>query len=498
MKKASTNQIELLYLPECVIRKIFGYLNGEDIFLSLRKTCKLFSKYVDNYIQVDGVFLLVTGATKQGHAQGNNSEDAWCFEDRPPCKMVYILKHNQKVLSIIGETIPSLPNPTPQALLFFSETNFKLQSCNEIACFGGLVKGVIIAGYLCKECWDETESGSISRNMPSSRYMIRHHIYKLVPYLYEYDRSRELWIPITTLHSTLEPLIFSHDIDCTLDHCSEEESILLKLDIHCNQMSVCSKPGICNNHHNHRINRDALVLFKFKTLTKQNGSSEIKNSSSLRYKMKFFRTTDKLNKTQDSQGSVYTFSKASGSVMYLRDGGTPSKNDKTLEKLNYTIERTPMSMDMSGQYSIRLYRSKGLMLQNRLYFIGAYLPTPKKAGGFSLGCNDDGLVCYKNNNIRSFAFSIESLYSNSKFHIYKAVTDVEESFSIILSRIDYPSIWDSELLLIVLTDNLDSKNHLNGQEIDKNCVYHPGVYFDRTDVRNHISQASNSTILRID
>ena len=94
------------------------------------------------------------------------------------------------------------------------ERNVKLRSCEEIACFGGLVKGKIIAGYLCKESWEDTES-------EHSRYMIRYPIYKLIPYLYEYDRSRQLWIPITTLHTTLEPLIFTHDINCTLAHCKQ-------------------------------------------------------------------------------------------------------------------------------------------------------------------------------------------------------------------------------------------------------------------------------------
>ena len=81
MKNVTVNQIELLYLPENVTRKIFGYLNCEDLYLSLRRACKLLSKYVDNYIQVGGVFLLITGATKQGHANGNNLQDVWCFED---------------------------------------------------------------------------------------------------------------------------------------------------------------------------------------------------------------------------------------------------------------------------------------------------------------------------------------------------------------------------------------------------------------------------------
>ena len=76
MEKASVNPIELLYLPENVIRKIFGYLDYKDVYLSLRKTCKLFSKYVDNYIQVGGVFLLITGAAIQAHAHGNNLQDA--------------------------------------------------------------------------------------------------------------------------------------------------------------------------------------------------------------------------------------------------------------------------------------------------------------------------------------------------------------------------------------------------------------------------------------
>ena len=338
--------------------------------------------------------------------------------------------------------------------------------------------------------------------------MIRYHIYRIIPYLYEYDRSRQLWIQIATLNTTLEPLIFSHNIDCTLAFCSTEESILLKLDIDSNQCNNCNKSK-CNN----RIpTRDALVLFKFKTLTKQNGSGEIKNSSSLRYKIKFLSTTDELNKTKnsdrkislfelDSQGSVYTFSKASGSVMYLRDGGTQCKSDKTLEKLNYTIARTPMRMDIGGQYSIRLCRSKGLRLQNRMYIVAAYPPTPKMAGGFRLECNNDGLGCYRysTSNIRKFAFSTESLYGKSNFHIYKTVTDIEESFSIMLTRIDYP-IYEkknSELLLIILTEDLGPKHHLNEQKIDKDCVFHPGVYLDPTDMSNPISETSKSTLLRI-
>ena len=131
MEKASVPPIELLDLPENVIRQIFGYLNYEEVFLTLRKTCKLFSKYLDNYIQVGGVFLLVTGANKQGRAHGYYFQGAWYFEDRPPCKMIYILKQNRMGLSIVGETIPSLPNPTPQPLLFFSERNFKLRFCDK-------------------------------------------------------------------------------------------------------------------------------------------------------------------------------------------------------------------------------------------------------------------------------------------------------------------------------------------------------------------------------
>lgn len=254
--------------------------------------------------------------------------------------------------------------------------------------------------------------------------------------------------------------------------------------------------------------RDALVLFKFKTLTVKNEGDEIKNRSSLRYKIKFLSTTDESNETKnseqqislsklESQGSTYTFSKTSGSIMYLRDGGIKWKCDTTLKKLNYTIEWTPMDMDM-GYTDIRLYRFMWLMLQNTIYIVGAYPPTPKMAGGFSLICNDDGSVCYRNDTseIRRFAFSTESLYNNSNFHIYKAVTDVEESFSIILTRIDYLNIYEkknSELLLILLSEDLASKHRLNVQKIDKHCVFHPGVYFDPT----LISQASNSTLLRI-
>ena len=161
------------------------------------------------------------------------------------------------------------------------------------------------------------------------------------------------------------------------------------------------------------------------------------------------------------------------------------------------MELTPIDMDM-GYTDVRLYRFMWLMFQNRIYMVGAYPPTPEMAGGFSLVCDYDFLECYENNssNIRRFAFSTESLYNNSDFHIYKAVTDVEESFSIILTRIDYLNIYEkknSELLLILLPEDLDSRHRLNVQEIDEHCVFYAGVYFDPT----LISQASNSTLLRI-
>ena len=107
-------------------------------------------------------------------------------------------------------------------------------------------------------------------------------------------------------------------------------------------------------------------------------------------------------------------------------------------------------------------------------------------------------MCNRNNNPnnRRFAFSTEALYGQSNCHIYKVVTDVEESFSIILTRIDYRNICEkkkSELLLVILNEVLDSKHRLNVQEIDKHCVFYPGVYYDPAP----IGEVSNSTLLRI-
>ena len=90
MTKASDKQIGILYLPENVIRGIFQYLSYEELYLSIRKTCRLFSKHVENYIQIAGVFLLVTGVMKQDRLQVR----------RPPCKIVYVLKQiNQTAFS---------------------------------------------------------------------------------------------------------------------------------------------------------------------------------------------------------------------------------------------------------------------------------------------------------------------------------------------------------------------------------------------------------------
>ena len=135
------------------------------------------------------------------------------FEKRRSSEVLYAFKQNGKVVSIVSKACPVLPHP----LTSYSIEDIQIETYMEIASFGRIIDGKIIAGYYCKEHWQEqmpvTMWKKVRYRRPSKRSG-----YRLVPYLYEFDRSKTKWLPI--LPSSTQPLSYRLDISCDLSFCS--------------------------------------------------------------------------------------------------------------------------------------------------------------------------------------------------------------------------------------------------------------------------------------
>ena len=488
MTKASEKQIGLLYLPENVIHEIFLYLRCEELYLSIRKTCRLFSKYVDNYYQLSGVFLLVPGVMKQDRLQVG----------RAPCKMIYALKQNKKLLPMFWEEIPSLPKPYTQKIA----NDLELMSCEEIGCFGGLIKQRIVAGYFCKEHWTGSTLGgrrkSISRVSsvfnPYGSRSTNHSTYRLVPYVYEYQGYRKMWVSITAMNTRLKSLEFPNDIECHLSHCSIEDSMLVKLDISGTTYTYCT-------HRRRTIFDDALMLFKFEISSDNENSNELANCATLHYAVKNLIIPNKLINTmkllrrQRSLTSffpvhVYTVTENSRTIMILHDEHTKWKIDGDMKKLNRSYQMTP---NKSAYLSTKLF--KGFILQNKMYVVDTYLSCLhllKQPVG-----DDNRSVFFTDH------WSDEEIYDLKHFvpstlKVQEAVSNSDESLSLILGLMaSSKSVRNttSELILISFTAGEtfqpDLKRKLQGDLT--HGIFHLGLYFDDPDI-DHVSK---STLIRI-
>ena len=507
MTKASNKQIGILYLPENVIRELFLYLSYKEIYFSIRKTCLLFSKYVDNYIQIGGVFLLVTGVAKWDILQLK----------RPPCKIVYALKRNQRLVTIICKDIPSLPKPDTQRIV----NDFQFRSYEEIACFGGLIKQRIVAGYFCKEHWAGPASGGFGKHLsrvsgvfnPHGSHATYKSTYMLVPYVYEYQSSRNMWVPITTVNTRLKSLEFRNDIVCHLSHCPAEDSIIFKLDI------CCSTYIDSSGNNSIMVEDDALVLLKFEISSANENGNDIVNGTILRYTVKVLSLPNKLVKSKKIQRrrqlitsnfpSVFTLSKNSGIIMFLHNGNTKRMDHKDLARLNLTYEMTPWIGSPGSSY-----RCKGFILQNKIYIVRS---TGFKAPPLYGARNETQLLFsrYDLNNKKSSVFS--RAVPCSIINIQEAVTNTEGTFSMILAhmqsvqKFDVPTssncieITGIELGIFVFTESLELQYGPKLQGHSTHEIFHTGVCFDDPDISypgacfdapfiNHISK---STLLRI-
>ena len=172
---------------------------------------------MDSYVQLGGVFMLVGGGCRFGEV----------FERRHSSEILYVFKQNGKVVSISSKTASALPHPLSSYVI----DELQIHTCMEISFFGTVINERIIAGYYCKEHWQEKVT-RVTRSLWTklrSRHRSERTGYRLVPYLYEFDSIKGQWLPI--LPSDLQPVIYQNDIDCDLSFCGTKDSILVGLHI---------------------------------------------------------------------------------------------------------------------------------------------------------------------------------------------------------------------------------------------------------------------------
>lgn len=213
-REPNENETNLLDLPEDIFYEIFRFLHIRDIYFSVRNVSKTMKQYVDCYIELAGVFMLVGGGCSFGEI----------FEKRLSSEVLYVFKQNSRIISIVSKGCPVLPHP----LSSYSVDDIQIETYMEIASFGRLIEGKIVAGYYTKEHWEEQMPVTIWKKQRYRRPSQRSG-YRLVPYLFEYERSKKSWLPI--LPSSTQPLTYRKDITCDLTFCSVGNSMLVRLSI---------------------------------------------------------------------------------------------------------------------------------------------------------------------------------------------------------------------------------------------------------------------------
>ena len=209
--------IAFLDLFEDVFYEVFRFLRADDLYFSVRNVCTKLRYFVDSYVNLGGVFMLVGGGCRFGEVS----------ERRHSSEILYIFKQNGKVVSLCSKTAPALPQPLSSYVI----DELQIHTCMEISFFGAVINGRIIAGHYCKEHWQEKVT-RVPRSLWTklrSRHRSERTGYRLVPYLYEFDTIKSDWLPI--LPSDLQPVIYQNDIDCDLSFCATEDSILVGLHI---------------------------------------------------------------------------------------------------------------------------------------------------------------------------------------------------------------------------------------------------------------------------
>ena len=191
MAKLFKKSFNILNLHEELIRNIFGYLDNEEVYLTVRNVCLQFKEYVDDYLQLGGSFMLSYGPGT-------------------PTRIMHVLKKNGKLASICYSNFGS-PIPWPNAECSNNGTRFYFGGGS----FGCTLNGRIFVGIYY---WEE------NKNFP----VYSHHSYyydKSKLYLLEYNLEEKVWFEIRS--SDDKKLATPRCANTLLTTCRAENSILV-------------------------------------------------------------------------------------------------------------------------------------------------------------------------------------------------------------------------------------------------------------------------------
>ena len=120
LDKNTKIDMNILGMNEQIIRRIFKLLSDKDVYFTLRKICRRFKIWVDQYIQLRGILLLLHWDYKKKlsrHFLSSVYLVSNCAHEEIQTKLIYVFSRNNKVSSmswIPFEPIPPCPNYYPR------------------------------------------------------------------------------------------------------------------------------------------------------------------------------------------------------------------------------------------------------------------------------------------------------------------------------------------------------------------------------------------------
>ena len=292
--------INLLDLPNKIILDVIKLLLDKklldycDLYISVRQACRRLRSLVDNFIQLNGIFLLASERDE--------------FDNRLPTEILYVFSKDNNSMSICTKELPPFPNPFNS----YDTEDYQITHISDVGFFGTVIDtNRIVVGLYCKERWKNLHANVGKKEArrklkPKSHAEDREHKisesegklciywskndgedskddsaakifttntdtneksemnlesdmvepgpqntprlalgdmetesnegdrYLLIPYLYEYNYSSEKWMRIEL--SAIHPLIYPFDVQCQLAFCQKDDSILVELRIQKEEM----------------------------------------------------------------------------------------------------------------------------------------------------------------------------------------------------------------------------------------------------------------------
>ena len=449
----SKHYTSLVDLHEHIFHEIFRCLADNELYFSMMNTCKKIEGYVINYMGLSGIFMSVGGGVMNPQCLHDSIND--CINKRPPSQIIYAFKRNEIVVSIRTEDEPKLPVMI-EKFATDEKTDFQRETKREIASFGGVIKGRIIAGYYCLEYYEYDLNYF---NVSSQGYM--HQGYMLNPYLFEFDPFKKIWRHIVNRDS--EPLHYTYYVTCDLSFCVKGDSIVVGLAV--------TGDFFGSRHYTELVTDYKVVMFQFEDTSSSNGNEENPFRSNLKFSSKVieFEITKKstefaiMTKNNQENSSFDNDSLITGSSMihvepnklYLF-GASRSGDQKT------PILWKDKDRDVEGGFDIELikihlepilefWRCMCFKLKDNAYIIGN-----------SPAC---GKLCDIYNLIDEKYYGSYDLVPTSVRSIHSVVTDAEETFAVILSDEKLTSCCDRKPRIMIFTEKDGFQKYLQDTDL---------------------------------